>query len=178
VAKRNKIILWALLSIFALPGNLCAQQTIQNSNIPFWKKMNKYSLGRLGPKLPEYCSNQGPIGGLPETITHGIFGILVAPIQGALVYDDTLVLEDLQDQFSIISDVQMPPVIVAERTKSDIAFFYSMGIVTFKEVSNAASKFCRRYQRAATYFGSSRMCVTSKGARDPFTYVISDFSCR
>jgi hypothetical protein len=154
--------------------------------------LNKTSYGALSKSSLPYCDPNGSdqLYGALMDVAKDITGKIYQPIGGLTVYDDTLVKEELQDQFRTIGWYAAAYVVVVSRDKDGISFWYDMSAVSDTEVANAANKYCTRIKKASVFQGAARHCGTAVEARsrpDKFgstqdytytpTYVIATFSC-
>jgi hypothetical protein len=149
--------------------------------------LNKASYGAFTQAPLSYCGEYGgdPLYGALLDVGHDLIGKLYDPVGGAMVYDDTLVKEDLQDQFRKTGDIGNADVVVLQRDDKGISFWYSMDAVSADEVANAAKKYCGRLRKPLLFQGAARQCgqpidVSSKkgpGQTVIPTYAIAAFSC-
>jgi hypothetical protein len=152
-----------------------------------YDNVTKESYGPLANKPITTCDPNmaDPMGQLVEDKMRDIFGKIYEPVGGTVVYDETLIKEELQDQFRLIGYHGEAYVKVLDRNENGITFWYSNG-VSADEVANAANKFCKRVKKTASFVGAARKCgqpqlvpVKINGQVNYAipTYAIAVFSC-
>lgn len=170
-------------------GALICAIAVSSCTIPQKQKtyegLQKDSYGSLSNIQLRSCDPNVPASGTPE-LTKDIVGLITKEINGALTYDQTIVKEDLQDQFRLPADSGEPTVAILERSQDDILFWYDLNKVSYFEVANAANKYCGYNKRKAIPEGSAERCgqprllpytVHGQRATTTPTYVISGFMC-
>ncbi len=118
----------------------------------------------------------------------GVFSKIYEPVGGAMVYDDTLVKEELQDQFRMTGWYGAAYVKVLDRDENGIIFWYDLTGISDEELLKAATKFCTRRKKTIAFVGAARKCgepinvpmningSVQNNQAIP-TYAIAEFSC-
>ncbi len=160
-----------------------------------YEGLSKNSYGLLRSTILRSCSATLPAGDpLQESLDElgrNLIGDIYTPIGGMMVYDDTLVKEDLQDQFRKTGDIGKADVVVLHRDENEISFWYDMDAVSAGEVSNAAKKFCNRKKKHEVFLGAASKCgptIAGQTSPDKYgnrtsynvtpTYAIAAFLCK
>jgi hypothetical protein len=119
-------------------------------------------------------------------LSSSITAAITTPIKGSLKIDQTILQEELQDNFKIPGDVGQPNVVLLKRSADEIIFWYSLGVVSFNEITNAANEFCGHHNKKALFRGSSKKCsapiplpfaVNHVQQQVQITNAISSFQC-
>ena len=177
----------------------CALAITGCANLPKpklpYENLNVTSYGSLSQNRIRYCDSEShiqddTIGGtdtLSQSIAHGITGAIFEKIGGAMTVDPKIIDEELQDQFKLPGDTGMANVIILDRNKNGIVFWFLADVVHAEEVSSAAEKYCRRHSAGqARFVGLSQTCpgqqsfpiyMNGKQFSVKPTYVISAYSC-
>lgn len=162
---------------------ITASCVIQHKPRPY-EGIQKNSYGNLSNITLTPCDHNAP----PQEWTKDAVGSIAKYINGGMTYDENIVKEDLQDQFRLPADTGLATVAILSRSNDEIVFWYSLGMVSYFEVSNAATKFCGYDNRTAIPEGSAQRCgepqknIAKVLKQDPDyfipTYVISGFACK
>ena len=156
--------------------------------------LNKASYGGLTRTPTKYCDSKSndPIASGVNDLTVSLLSPLYKPVGGLTVYDDTLVKEDLQDQFRVIGDFAYANVVVLHRDENEITFWYGADVVAGYEIENAAKKYCGYRKKVAAFEGNAQRCgpvegtvksivtVNGQGSTTQIipTFVIASFACQ
>lgn len=188
--------LWVLPIFVFLGGCLPSKINPLNQNITSkpYDGVTNLSYGEFNKNKIKYCSdkyNGDPLEAALHDVGKDVIASIYKPISGATVYDDTLIKEELQDQFRSIGNIVAANVVVLKRDKKEISFWYNYDEVSESEIYNAANKYCSYHKEKAIYLGAARRCgqpvtvpsiVTINGSSKTTTYTptyaIAGFLCQ
>ncbi|MCK8787027.1 hypothetical protein M0638_21875 [Roseomonas sp. NAR14] len=154
---------------------------------PPYQGLGRDGYGPLSRRPYGICDPNDTADPLVDGLARGVTSVFYDLMREGLQHDTALYSEGLQDQFRFSADSPYPPVVLLDRSRRGIVFWYIGRQVRDEEVANAAAKYCRQaHGLRAAYEGAARRCgevqrvaLRVNGRQLAFvpTYVIAAFQC-